>query len=62
VYTEGERTGQVCLGIYQIEGNMIRWCVNNRGFRPQAMAGGQGNWLLTLNKVEEPAATGTRTK
>lgn len=53
VYTEGPRAGQVCLGIYRIEGDTVRWCVNNRGVRPQEMRGGQGSWMLTLTRVDD---------
>lgn len=52
VYTDGPRAGQVCLGIYRLEGNTVLWCVNNRGVRPQELAAGPGNWLLTLTRVE----------
>lgn len=57
VYTDGPRAGQVCLGIYRIEGNTVQWCVNNKGVRPVEMRGGNGNWMLTLTKVEEGTST-----
>ena len=52
VYTTGPNAGEVCLGIYQLEGDTLQWCVSNRsGQRPNGMATGNGNWLLVLNKV-----------
>jgi uncharacterized protein (TIGR03067 family) len=51
VYTEGNHAGELCLGIYKLEGDTLLWCVNNRGGRPQSMSGGGGNWLLTLTRV-----------
>ena len=56
-YTDGPNQGEVCLGIYQLQGDRLLWCVNNRGGRPQGLQGGGGNWLMTLNKVPyDPAA------
>ena len=52
VYTEGQRAGQTCLGIYRLDGNTLTWCVNNRGARPQGFEQGPGNWMLTLTRVE----------
>jgi uncharacterized protein (TIGR03067 family) len=53
VYTEGDRKGQTCLGMYQLDGDTLVWCVNNRGSRPQSLnASGRGNWLLRLTRVE----------
>ncbi len=57
IYTEGNRTGQVCLGIYKLEGDTLLWCVNNRGGRPEAFSGGGGDWLLTLTRVEADSST-----
>lgn len=52
VYTEGPQAGQVCLGIYQLNGDTLTWCVSNRnGQRPQAFTGGGGNWLMVLQRV-----------
>jgi uncharacterized protein (TIGR03067 family) len=52
LYTEGQNRGQLCMGIYRLEGDKLTWCVNNRGGRPQGFQGGNGNWLLTLTRVE----------
>jgi uncharacterized protein (TIGR03067 family) len=57
VYTEGDRAGQVCLGIYKFEGDTLLWCVNNKGGRPQEFSGGGGNWLLTLTRVDTEGST-----
>jgi hypothetical protein len=56
VYTEGDRRGDVCLGIYRLEGDTLVWCVNNKGGRPQSLSGGNGNWLLTLTRVDNDDA------
>jgi uncharacterized protein (TIGR03067 family) len=52
VYTDGPRAGETCLGIYKLDGDSLIWCVNNRGGRPQSLNGGNGNWLLTLTRVQ----------
>jgi len=55
VYTEGSQAGQTCLGIYQMEGDVLRWCVSNRnGQRPADFATGQGNWLMVLQRIPNP--------
>lgn len=55
VYTEGSQAGQTCLGIYQLQGDVLRWCVSNRnGQRPADFATGQGNWLMVLQRVPNP--------
>ena len=52
VYTQGPQAGQTCLGIYQLNGDTLTWCVSNRnGQRPQAFTGGGGNWLMVLQRV-----------
>jgi len=53
-YTEGPERGQTCMGIYMIEGDTLRWCVNNRGQRPRDFTGGNGNWPMTLTRVVNP--------
>jgi hypothetical protein len=45
------------MGIYRLEGDKLTWCVNNRGSRPQGFQGGNGNWLLTLTRVESVDTT-----
>jgi uncharacterized protein (TIGR03067 family) len=59
VYTEGDRSGQVCLGIYKLTGDTLIWCVNNRGGRPQSFSGGGGSWMLTLNRVSDEPPSGS---
>lgn len=54
VYTEGPQQGQVCMGIYEMEGDTLRWCVNNRGQRPRDFTGGGGNWPMVLTRVVNP--------
>lgn len=55
MYTEGPHTGQTCLGIFQMEGDRLRWCASNRdGYRPQEFATGSGCWLMLLQKVPNP--------
>ncbi|HEY5316153.1 MAG TPA: hypothetical protein VIK18_26735 [Pirellulales bacterium] len=61
IYTEGNRAGQTCLGIYKLDGDTLLWCVNNRGGRPQSFAsGGGGDWLLTLTRVTATSSTSTQ--
>jgi uncharacterized protein (TIGR03067 family) len=54
VYTEGPQVGQRCMGIYILEGDTLRWNVNNRGQRPVDFSGGNGNWPMTLTRVVNP--------
>ena len=53
-YTEGPQRGQTCMGIYMIEGDILRWNVNNRGTRPVDFSAGGGNWPMTLQRVTTP--------
>jgi uncharacterized protein (TIGR03067 family) len=53
-YTEGPQRGQTCMGIYMIEGDTLRWNVNNRGTRPVDFSSGGGNWPMTLQRVATP--------
>jgi uncharacterized protein (TIGR03067 family) len=52
VYTAGPQAGQVCLGIYRLEGDNLLWCVNNRGWRPLLFTATTGDWLMTLTRVD----------
>lgn len=54
VYTTGPQQGDVCLGIYQMNGDTLQWCVNNRGQRPQGFSTGNGSWLMQLTRVPAP--------
>jgi uncharacterized protein (TIGR03067 family) len=53
-YTDGPQAGQLCMGIYETDGNTLRWCVNNRGQRPFQFATNGGSWLMVLQKVPTP--------
>lgn len=49
--TSGPQDGRHFLGIYELQGDTLRWCVANRGRqRPQAMATDRGNYLMVLRK------------
>lgn len=54
-YTEGPNAGQVCLGIFRMQGDVLQWCSSNRpGQRPNDFMTGGGNWLMFLRKVDAP--------
>lgn len=47
----GPQDGRQFMGIYELQGDTLRWCVSNRGRqRPTAMATDRGNYLLILRK------------
>lgn len=49
--TEGPNAGRHYLGIYQLEGDVLRWCVSGRDRqRPDTMATERGNYLLILRR------------
>jgi uncharacterized protein (TIGR03067 family) len=49
--TEGPQDGRSFMGIYELQGDTLRWCVSNRGRqRPTAMATDRGNYLMILRK------------
>ncbi len=49
--TSGPQDGRTYLGIYELNGNTLRWCVSNRGRqRPEQLATDRGNYLLVLNR------------
>lgn len=49
--TSGRHDGVEYLGVFELEGDTLRWCVGNRGRpRPREMASGRGNYLMILRK------------
>lgn len=49
--TGGPQEGRHFMGIYELNGNTLRWCVSNRGRqRPDRMATDRGNYLLVLQR------------
>lgn len=49
--TSGPQDGRHFMGIYELQGDTLRWCVGNRGRqRPQTMATDRGNYLMILRK------------
>lgn len=49
--TSGPQDGRHFLGIYELQGDTVRWCVANRDRqRPQAMATDRGNYVMVLHK------------
>lgn len=65
MYTSGPHSGQVCLGIFRREADVLYWCASNRsGYRPDVFATGSGCWLMILHRqpdaktaMGEPAAS-----
>jgi uncharacterized protein (TIGR03067 family) len=48
----GREEGRHFLGIYELSGDTLRWCVSNRGRqRPQIMSTDRGNYVLVLQRV-----------
>jgi len=49
--TSGPQDGRSFQGIYEYDGEVLKWCVSNRGRqRPQTMATDRGNYLLILRQ------------
>lgn len=49
--TEGPQSGRHYMGVYELRGNTLRWCVTGRGRqRPTTMATERGNYLMILEK------------
>ena len=49
--SSGRHDGVEYLGIYEVNGSTLRWCVGNRGrARPNIMETGRGNYLMVLRK------------
>ena len=50
--TEGPTQGRFYAGIYELQGDTLRWCVSNRARqRPDQMATDRGNYLMILHRV-----------
>lgn len=53
--TSGRYDGVEYLGIFEVEGDTLKWCVGNRGKpRPGDYSTGRGNYYMILRRVEEP--------
>ena len=51
VQTSGPENGRNYLGVYELDGNTLRWCVTGRNRqRPQEMATDRGNYLMILRR------------
>ena len=49
--TSGSQDGRHSMGIYELEGDTLKWCVTQRNrVRPTTMATDRGNYLLILRK------------
>ena len=49
--TSGPQDGRSFQGIYEYDGEVLKWCVSNRGRqRPQTMATDRGNYLMVLRQ------------
>lgn len=56
MYLTGPHSGQTCLGIYRLEGDVLHWCATNRsGQRPDIFSSGNGCYLMIMHRT--PAAT-----
>lgn len=51
VQTSGPESGRNYMGVYEFDGDTLRWCVTGRNRqRPQTMATDRGNYLLILRR------------
>ena len=49
--TSGSQDGRHSMGIYELDGDTLKWCVTQRNrARPTTMATDRGNYLLILRK------------
>lgn len=57
LYIDGPHSGQLCLGVFRLEKDVLYWCASNRtGTRPNEFITGNGFWLMILRRVPEPKA------
>lgn len=61
MYLSGPHSGQTCLGIYRLEGDVFYWCATNRsGQRPDIFSSGNGCYLMIMHRVTTaPVAAAT---
>jgi uncharacterized protein (TIGR03067 family) len=53
VQTAGQQSGRTYLGVYELSGETLRWCVTNRNRqRPRTMETGRGNYLMILRRQQ----------
>ena len=53
-YTKGSEKGKTYLGIYSLEGDTLKWCVNvSQDERPAKFATGGSNFLLILKRQKD---------
>lgn len=51
VQTSGQHMGREYPGIFELDGDTLRWCVNNRnGSRPAAFESNRGNYYMILRR------------
>jgi uncharacterized protein (TIGR03067 family) len=51
VQTTGQESGRNYIGVYEVTGDTLRWCVTGRNrTRPTTMATDRGNYLLVLRR------------
>ncbi len=49
--TTGQNAGRTYMGVYEVTGDTLKWCVTGRGrTRPATMATDKGNYLLILKR------------
>jgi len=52
LYIGGPHAGQLCLGIFRLENDVLYWCASNRtGTRPNEFITGSGFWYMILRRV-----------
>jgi uncharacterized protein (TIGR03067 family) len=48
--TSGQQNGRSFMGIYEVDGDTLRWCVGNRRARPTEYSTARGNYLMVLRR------------